>query len=227
VWTVATDANGIQESQACTPGIPAVDYDNNFVSDVTAGGGAVTARVWGATGEEAQAVILLGPDGSLKNYWLITDEGGSQLYGAAAAADGGMVAAGRRRGDGDEGAWLVGLAGDTRVLWRKAVIPGASEDDRLLGITPYGDGHFSAGFTEVGNVYDLLGVMSGPGGDILWTVVMGGSGHDAAMDVAATRDGGLVTVGATTSTDRDLAGRTAASDDDADGWIVKFAPAAQ
>ena len=101
-------------------------------------------------------------------------------------------------------------------------------------VVPFGDAYRSISLADdgAGNLIFLYGTSPDPGdfklinltreSVVRWTRMVGGSGNDIPASLLATRDGGYLAVGTTTSTDGDITGRSSAA---AAPWIVKLGAA--
>ncbi len=129
---------------------------------------------------------------------------------------------------GSRDGWVMKLRANGTIVWNKSY--GGSKIDTLRGIVEIPDGTIVlAGTTEsndsdVSNLHgtapDVWVMQLGSDGTMLWNKTYGGTGIDIGRAVALTADSGVVIVGATTSTDGDMAGNTLKGGYDT--WVMKL-----
>ncbi len=145
-----------------------------------------------------------------------TEEVRKDAFVAKLAADGsGLVWSTYLGGLGKEEAYAVAVAGDGSVF-----VTGYTDstDFPVVGgvQTTYGGGAADAFVTKLD-----------PGGRIVYSTFLGGSGNDAASGIAVGADGSVVITGATGSLDLPVASAFAdrpAGSDDLDAFVAKLAP---
>jgi len=117
------------------------------------------------------------------------------------------------------------------VEWKKSF--GGGYTDSFRGITIAGDGGYVAVGSSRSTDQDMSGlhkvaanndndatiVKYSRTGDVEWKKTFGGNSHESFSDVTTTGDGGYVAVGASSSTDQDMAGLSKVG---SDAIIVKY-----
>ncbi len=170
-------------------------------------GGAVVA---GSTRDHGVARFdgwVVRVDRSGRPLWERRDGGADteQLYGVAAAPDGGAFVAGHTRsvGAGESDLWLQRLDGRGERVWARTLGGPANDRARALAATPEG-GVIAAGFSASDGARgrDLWVVRLGPEGTVRWDRRFGGALDDMAYAVAADGAGGAVVGGYERSTDQ-------------------------
>src|SRR5690606_16397312 len=124
--------------------------------------------------------------------------------------------------------WVLKLRANGTILWNKTY--GGSKRDTVRSIALAPDGTIVlAGTTEsndsdVSNLHgtepDVWVMQLGSDGTMLWNKTYGGTGADIGRGIALTADSGVVVVGATQSTDGDMAGNTLKGGYDT--WVMKL-----
>ena len=149
-----------------------VSSETSLTGTTMAPSGAVrAAAAWGTPGSEAALDVC-------------AVSGGYVVVGFTYAA-----------GEGNADVLVIRLDAAGRLLWARTV--GGPGRDIAYGVTATDDGFAVCGLTTsagAGGEDALLFEMDGDG-NLLWRRTFGHSGHDAAFDLTATRDGGLVFVG--------------------------------
>ncbi|MDR1036114.1 MAG: hypothetical protein LBT40_05960 [Deltaproteobacteria bacterium] len=197
------------------------------------GGGAVAAfEMYASDGSPEARVIRTGPQG--RHLWTRTVATDAACYGVASAPGESFAGAGQasRAPDGGQAQrspWLFLLGPDGNLLWE--IVPDIGMEGEFHGVSAAGGLILAAGAAEnpgrgEAGAYDVLVAAAEPGGDVLWTMILGGGGLDWGASVEALPGGGLAVGGSTASSDGDMlaAGREP-SRVDADGLIVRLAPA--
>ncbi|MBE0572786.1 MAG: T9SS type A sorting domain-containing protein [Ignavibacteriaceae bacterium] len=149
--------------------------------------------------------------GDPEDLWLVkTDSAGdiiwTKTYGGVErdlsssinrTSDGGFIIAGSTEsfGTGDFDGWLIRTDSNGNLIWSKTY--GNTEDNYANDVRQTDDGGFIiAGSTEASNNYhDAWLIKTDYNGDTLWTRSWGSDGHDGAMSVVQTSDGGYVWTG--------------------------------
>lgn len=157
--------------------------------------------------------------------------------------DGGLVAVGHTwSSDGDVGRpnmgstdmYVVKLDARGNIVWKTTV--GGEDEDYSLAIKPSADGGYLLTGTSASKDGDFAGLSIGgldipivkldSEGRIVWKKMIGGTKSDAATSAVATRDGGYVLAGNSSSNDGDFVGLSKGGSDivcmkiDAEGRIV-------
>jgi hypothetical protein len=145
-----------------------------------------------------------------------------------------VVAGGSNSSDGDVSGghgsfdyWVVKLAADGTIQWRKAIGGTGYDDARSIQQTRDG-GYVVAGYSSSSDgdvsgghgVYDYWVVKLAADGTIPWRKALGGAGIDLAYSIQQTKDGGYVVAGTSLSSDGDVSD----SHGNSDCWVVKLAP---
>ncbi|MBP6574704.1 MAG: T9SS type A sorting domain-containing protein [Flavobacteriales bacterium] len=173
-------------------------------------GGMQWQRVMGGTQQDRGLSILS------------TGDGGCLMSGWTRSSDGDLTS---NYGGGD--AWLIKLDANGSTQWQRQF--GGSENDELIDIITTTDGGYLAVGESRSNDGDLtenFGSNDGwvvkldSNGDILWQVMLGGSGIDYLVAVRQTLDGGYITVGYSSSTGGGNIG--AGQHGGFDSWVVKL-----
>ena len=129
-------------------------------------------------------------------------QGNSAQFGTALAAtsDGGFILAGYTQAfgivNGYDNVYLVRTDGNGDTLWTRAF--SGTGTDQGFAVAQTSDGGFLVAGTSNsfgGGDKDVLLVRTDASGDPLWSKTYGGSGEDAAYDIALTPDGGAIMAG--------------------------------
>lgn len=130
--------------------------------------------------------------------------------------------------NGSSDAWVLKLRANGTILWNKTY--GGSQRDtvRSIALAPDGTivlaGTTTSNDSDVSNLHgtapDVWVMQLGSDGTMLWNKTYGGTGIDIGRAVALTADSGVVVVGATASTDGDMAGNTLKGGYDT--WVMKL-----
>jgi hypothetical protein len=198
------------------------------------GGGAVAAfEMYSRDGSPVARVIRSGPEG--RHLWTRTVAVDAAAYSVATAPGGSFAGAGQASrapeggGEARRSPWMFLLNTDGGLVWESLADIGM--EGEFHGVCAAGGLLVAAGAAENLSrpdavTYDLLVAAAEPGGGVLWTMVLGGSGLDWGASADALPGGELAVGGYTASADGDMAavGRDL-SRVDADGLIVRLAPA--
>lgn len=232
IWAVRLNATGGIAWQRCLGGsgtetslTAAATTDGGFliVGSTTSNDGDVSGNHGGG---DAWVVKLSG-DGQLLWQRCIGGSGSDVLYGVAALADGGFVAAGHTNStDGDAVAtngshdtWMVRLDDAGSILWSRTF--GSSSYDVFFTMAVRNDGSFlAAGYTAAndgdvsGNhgLEDIWLACVSPAGELLWQRSYGGSGTEMCFGIAVDDADNAVLVGRTNSPDGDVTGANVVDD---------------
>ncbi|WP_293896497.1 kelch repeat-containing protein [Flavobacterium sp.] len=132
-------------------------------------------------------------------------------------------------GNGGYDAWVMKINNSGSIIWKKAY--GGNSDDYFYSIQQTTDGNYILAGSSDSNNGDVTGNHGGDdfwvvkifssNGDVQWQNSFGGTGGEKAKSVQQTTDGGYIIVGATDSSDGDLAGNNIGVGG-ANTWIVKL-----
>jgi hypothetical protein len=158
------------------------------------------------------------------------------------ASDGSMIIAGytessnldivnKRGGNGNIDFWIIKLDNNGSLVWQKTF--GGTDFDRARSITETIDGSFIVFGETVSNDLDVTNKKGGVGnldywvlklnnsGSIIWQKTFGGSKDDWATQVIESRDGSLMLLGETVSSNTDISNKRGGGGNK-DIWIVKL-----
>lgn len=154
-----------------------------------------------------------------------TDDGGCVVVGYTSSRDG-DVSGGHGTITNEDG-WAVKLDNAGNIIWQHAL--GGSANDHLTSVVALSDGGFMAvgySWSSDGDVPYSLGGKDGwvlkldATGNLVWSMVLGGSADDQFWKVIRTSDGGFLLGGSSTSNDGDATGNHGMED----MWVVKLGP---
>jgi hypothetical protein len=192
-----------------------IGYTESSDGDVTGFHGAID--VW-----------ILKLDKSGNKVWQTTIGGSGGDYGRAIVenSDGSLTGVGysdSKDGDfkfphGGMDAVVFHLDRNGHLLWQKQI--GDGYDNYLSAMSPTADGSFVfSGYSKTASGdMDLWVVKTTANGEVLWHQTYGGSGNDYSYTLTASKDGGNVIGGQTTSRD----GKIALNHGQSDVWIIKI-----
>jgi len=178
-------------------------------------------------------VAKVRPDGTV--IWTKTypGGGGDMFQAVTVAPDGSIIAVGYTTGGGDfpatkggQDAVIAKISPDGSLVWAKTY--GGSDMDWFTSVAIDPDGSIlAAGFTSGGGDFpvtkgfqDAVIAKISPDGALDWLKTYGGSADEWFYSVAIAPDGGIVTVGYTSSTDGDFS----ANKGGMDAVIAKVSP---
>jgi len=179
-----------------------------WVTKLDADGGVEWSETYGGSGyDRARSIIELA-------------EGGYLFVGGTSSDDGDVEG---HQGEGDY--WVVRLSESGDIIWQRCF--GGTEIDVALGVVRSSGGGFvitgearsgDGDVTDNHGITDLWVIKIDEDGNLLWEHALGGSTSDAGFDVIESLDGGIITVGTTTSSDGDVTGFHGIYD----YWVVKL-----
>jgi hypothetical protein len=207
VWETLATAMGYLFSITKTPdgGYIATGNRNNLspqggyigsdliVIKLNAGGTIAWEKAFGGTGES----VLNTPDGG----YLVSGTAGDNLLLFKLDANGQKVWEKTYGGSGFEGHGSLTTTADGGYL--------------LAGSSSSNDGDISGGHGGS----DVVVFKLDASGNKIWTKLYGGSDDDGADEIIATKDGGSILVGTTSSNDGDVVGQHS---NDEDIWVLKL-----
>ena len=146
-------------------------------------------------------------------------------------SDGGYIIAGSQMTSSDgEDAYLLKLAADGSVDWRKNIT--GSNDEQANDVQQTADGgYIVAGYSSSNDISDtstnhggedaMLAKVNSTGDEIKWVDLLGGSGNDRANSVQEIVDGDYVMAGSSDSSDGDVI-ETDGSYAGQDMWMARY-----
>ncbi|MBW2264119.1 MAG: hypothetical protein JRG91_19315 [Deltaproteobacteria bacterium] len=185
-------------------------YDEDRVNSMapTPDGGVLLAGAASVI-EEAEAIyiydaMLIRVDGAGDVQWARTvgEDGDDSLDAVIPTTDGAYVTVGwtTEYVGGASSGWMAKVDPDGAILWQEYVQE--SGHDQLHGVVETTGGDLLVvGETDSGAVggTDLLVLRTTTDGAVVWQKILGGTGDERGLAIAATADGGLVAVGSTRS----------------------------
>lgn len=116
-------------------------------------------------------------------------------HGIIAADDGVLVTGyGASRGAGGNDVYLIRMAGDGSVLWRRE-IGGAGDDRAMMSATRLGGGFATIGYSDRLGDWDIYLIEIDASGGVISESVLERTGPDRGVMVRTTRDGGYIVTG--------------------------------
>lgn len=245
-WLVRVDSTGEILWQNRFGG--SSNVDNPFGMSLTSDGGCIiTGTTWSndgdVTGYHPGAngdgwVVKVDSMGQLQWQKALGGSSNDILLSVVEAADGGYMTVGfTESNDGDVSGhhgeagnadgWAVKLDNGGNMVWQRTL--GGSWNDQLSSVVAMPDGGFeAAGSTRStdGDIPYNLGGVDGwvlkldSAGNLVWTMILGGSADDQFWKVIRTSDGGFLLGGSSTSNDGDATGNHGMED----MWVVKLGP---
>ena len=140
-------------------------------------------------------ILKLDPNGNI--IWEKTYGGSGEDYGESIqqTSDGGYIVAGHTDsfGAGDYDLWVLKLDSGGNITWQKTY--GGPNREAALSIRETSDGGYVvAGGTDyfIPGTGDVWVLKLDSSGNILWQKTYGEAGHDTAIDIQQTTDGGYI-----------------------------------
>ncbi len=190
-------------------------------------------NVTGAHGGYDYWTVKLNSSGSIEWQKAIGGTGDDRARGAIQTGDGGYLITGwsnSTNGDivspkGSNDCFLVKLDTAGNIQWRKNY--GGSNPENAISVRQMPDGGFvvaAYGNSTNGDVSGSHGTFEfwlfkiDVTGTLIWQKCFGGSSSDLSSEIALTSDGGLITVGSSSSNNGDVSGNHGGND----YWVVKL-----